>query len=157
MWELLFQITAVFLAVYAMLILLYRHWFMSFEQFDPSKIETPQTFFSIIIPARNEEANIGECLLSILKQSYPSELYELILINDHSTDATVSIVEKLQLKYTHLKLMHLADHLQDPLNSYKKKAIELAIGQSNGSWIITTDADTNQCPSICGGTCAVQK
>jgi cellulose synthase/poly-beta-1,6-N-acetylglucosamine synthase-like glycosyltransferase len=37
--------------------------------------------------------------------------------------------------------MHLADHLQDSLNSYKKKAIELAIGQSKGSWIITTDAD----------------
>ena len=48
----------------------------------------------------------------------------------------------MQLEYANLRLINFADHLQGTqLNAYKKKAIELAISQSNGTWIVTTDAD----------------
>ena len=141
MLEILFLVTAVILAIYALLILLYRHWFMSLEPFNSEQIANPITHFSIIIPARDEAANIEACLNSMLKQNYPTQLFEVIVINDHSTDETESIVKKMQEHFLNLRLLNLAAHLQDAHNSYKKKAIELAIGQSSGNWIITTDAD----------------
>ena len=52
------------------------------------------TLVSIIIPCYNEEKFIGECLQSIVDQSYPPELIELIVIDGNSTDKSVSIVQK---------------------------------------------------------------
>ena len=47
---------------------------------------------SIIVPARNEEDNLSSCLESLLHQSYPKELYEIILVDDDSDDNTAAIV-----------------------------------------------------------------
>ena len=95
---------------------------------------------SIIIPARNEEENIAACLDSICNQSYPKELYEVIVVDDHSTDNTAAIVKKYASQ--NVKLISLKETLNgEQLNSYKKKAIEIAIAQSGGELIITTDAD----------------
>lgn len=111
------------------------------EPFEPLVSIESCTHFSIVIPARDEEANIGNCLASILANHYPNHLYEIIVINDHSTDQTAAIVEKMQETHPQIKLIHLADHVAAGLNAYKKKAIELAISQTKGDWIITTDAD----------------
>lgn len=48
-------------------------------------------FISILVPARNEEAIVGECLSALAAQDYPG--YEIIFINDRSTDATLAIAE----------------------------------------------------------------
>jgi len=105
----------------------------------PDAVE-PRVFFSIIIPARNESANIEQCIQSILAQSYP--LYEIIVVDDHSTDDTPLLVEQLAKQYPQIKLIHLKDYLGgQSTNSYKKKAIEIAVEKSTGSWIVTTDAD----------------
>jgi cellulose synthase/poly-beta-1,6-N-acetylglucosamine synthase-like glycosyltransferase len=136
-----FIITAVLLAVYCILILIYRYWFRRLPVFELSKDIQPQHRFSVIIPARNEAAIISSCLLSVLQQNYPSELFEVIVINDHSTDDTESIIRGLQTDHPNLVLINLADHLNGELNSYKKKAIEIGIAQSKGDWIVTTDAD----------------
>ncbi|MEO7531739.1 MAG: glycosyltransferase [Sediminibacterium sp.] len=110
--------------------------------FQPDFSTKPQTKFSVIIPARDEEDNIYHCLQSILQQNYPADLLEVIAINDHSTDQTEMIIRSLQKEYHNLQLLNLSEHLGgNPLNAYKKKAIELAIAQSNGEWIVTTDAD----------------
>lgn len=102
--------------------------------------EKRETFLSIIIPARNEEKNIAACLDSICNQSYPGHLYEVIVVDDHSTDNTAAIVKKYA--HRHVQLISLGEVLNgEKLNAYKKKAIELAIAQSNGELIITTDAD----------------
>jgi cellulose synthase/poly-beta-1,6-N-acetylglucosamine synthase-like glycosyltransferase len=102
----------------------------------------PNTKFSIIIPARNEADNIDRFLPSILEQDYPLELFEVTVINDHSTDDTAQRVQALQKKYSHLHLIELSEHLEGfATNAYKKKAIEIAIAQCKGNWIITTDAD----------------
>jgi len=135
-------ITAILLSGYCLLILQYRKWLLRLPLFRVSKDTAPSTHFSIIIPARNEEANIQDCLSSVLQQQYPSALFEVIVINDHSTDQTESIIRTMQQAYSNLQLLNLKDHLQGKqLNAYKKKAIELAIGQSHGNWIVTTDAD----------------
>lgn len=100
----------------------------------------PSLKISVIIPARNEEENIALCLQSIVAQNYPKALLEIIVVNDHSTDATEQIVRSFELH--NVKLINLADHVNaDEINSYKKKAIEIAISQSTGELIVTTDAD----------------
>jgi len=102
----------------------------------------PNIFFSIIIPARNEEDNIGNCLRSIINQNYPKKLFEIIVIDDHSTDKTSLIISQFQEKNSNIKLINLQNELNGKqLNAYKKKAIEMAVEKAKGSWIITTDAD----------------
>lgn len=142
MYWILLVITAVLLLAYCLLILQYRQWYLRLPLFCNDPATQPRTKFSIIVPARNEEENIYQCLTSILQQNYPHELFEVILINDHSTDQTENIVRTLQKDHINLLLLNLADLLDGKqLNAYKKKAIELAIGHSNGTWIVTTDAD----------------
>jgi cellulose synthase/poly-beta-1,6-N-acetylglucosamine synthase-like glycosyltransferase len=122
--------------------LLYRYWFIKLQPFSLAASILPAIKFTIIIPARNEADNIGKCLRSILAQDYPRNLFEIIVIDDYSTDATPIIIQALQSSHANLKLIKLADILADkPLNSYKKKAIETAINQANNDWIVTTDAD----------------
>ena len=90
--------------------------------------------FSVIIAARNEEENIGSLIEDIQQQHYPSHLYELIIVDDHSTDSTAEVVKK----YPGIKLVQLTGM---QINSYKKKAIETGIAVSANEWIVTTDAD----------------
>ena len=134
-------LTAILLSAYCVLILLYRQWFLHLALYKKDN-ELPQTHFSVIIPARDEEENIETCLRSILQQNYPASLLEVIVINDHSTDQTEKIIRQLQNEFDNLQLLNLVDHIDNnPLNAYKKKAIEIAISKSKGNWIITTDAD----------------
>lgn len=102
----------------------------------------PKTKVSIIIPARNEAANIGKCLGSVLQNNYPKDLVEIIVVDDFSTDKTAEIAKKLLAEHGG-KVLRLQDYLssQERLNAYKKKALEIAINHSAGELIITTDAD----------------
>jgi len=98
-------------------------------------IKVPETMVSVIIAARNEEDKIAKTINDVLAQTYPRYLFELIIIDDHSTDRTAEIVKS----YESIKLIQLDE--QKVLNSYKKMAIQTAIGQAKGDLIITTDAD----------------
>ncbi len=99
---------------------------------------------SIIIPARNEEANIEKCVQSILDQKYDGTL-ELIVINDHSSDNTLALLEKFK---GHIKIINLEAMIEEKeAFAYKKKAIELAILKATGDLILTTDADTWRAPN----------
>ncbi len=110
----------------------------------------PRTRVSVVIPARNEAANIADCLESILNGSYPLDLLEIIVVDDHSEDATAAIVREFKRQEAKDKgqkdrilLLSLAEHLgKGPsLNSHKKKALALAIAHASGELIVTTDAD----------------
>ena len=135
-------IIIVFLIAHAALIENYRRWFLRIQPFTALSSAKPSVSFSVIIPARNEEDNIGSCLLSVLQQNYPQHLFEVVVVDDYSTDNTAGIVTQLQTQFPNLRLLQLEKLLrQKQLNSYKKKAIELAIQQAKGNWIVTTDAD----------------
>jgi cellulose synthase/poly-beta-1,6-N-acetylglucosamine synthase-like glycosyltransferase len=135
--EYLIAATGIFLLVYALLIYYYhRIWdripFLSQDlPFVPIKV-------SVIIPARNEAAHIQNCLLSLFSQSYPHVYTDILVVNDFSTDETADLVTKFGDK---CRLLNLSDYLADPVNSYKKKAIETGIDHSSGELIICTDAD----------------
>jgi cellulose synthase/poly-beta-1,6-N-acetylglucosamine synthase-like glycosyltransferase len=136
-------ITAIVLTIlYGFLIIQYRRWFLALPIFESPAEIVPITKFSIIIPARNEADNIERYLPTILAQNYPAELFEVTVINDHSTDDTALRVQNFQTKYSNLYLIELSEHLEGiATHAYKKKAIEIAIAQCKGNWIITTDAD----------------
>jgi len=98
---------------------------------------TPITKVSILIAARNEEDKIGKTIDDILAQDYDKNLVEVIIIDDHSTDETSAIISSYANQGVQLIQLNEAN----ALNSYKKKAIQTAIGQATGQLIITTDAD----------------
>jgi cellulose synthase/poly-beta-1,6-N-acetylglucosamine synthase-like glycosyltransferase len=141
-WNIIISISFVLFFFYAIIILLYRKWFLQLQYFKVNTNHQPQHKFSIIIPARNEEENIGQCLSSIIRQNYPSDFFEIIVVDDHSTDKTVNIVEEFKKENEHIKLIKLKDVLNGrQLNAYKKKSIETAIENASYDWIVTTDAD----------------
>lgn len=101
---------------------------------------TPQTKITVIIPARNEAANIGNCLNSLLLQSYSKQFFEVLVVDDFSEDNTAAIVQEYASQ--NIQLISLKDFIKPgEINSYKKKAIEIAVQYSTGELIVTTDAD----------------
>lgn len=126
---------------YAIAWLSLPNWQLATTQLIPKGLAaSPITpHLSIIIPARNEEENIAACIQSILNQSYSKNLYEIIVVNDHSTDATASIVKTFN--EPNIKCVDLINFIGNETNSFKKKGIEVGIAQANGELIITTDAD----------------
>jgi cellulose synthase/poly-beta-1,6-N-acetylglucosamine synthase-like glycosyltransferase len=77
---------------------------------------------------------------AIINQSYPKNLFEVLVVDDHSTDDTAAII--LSYRAQTVQLISLKDFADaTEINSYKKKAIEIAIQQSSGELIVTTDAD----------------
>lgn len=96
--------------------------------------QEPDLKLSVIIAARNEEENIGKLLQTIETQTYPKSLFEVIVVDDHSTDNTATIASS----FSFVKLIKLQF---DNINSYKKKAIETGIAAASGDLIVITDAD----------------
>ena len=63
-------------------------------------METKKTLISIIVPVYNTEKHIERCLDSIMKQDYPN--FEVILVNDGSTDESGIIIQKYKEKYKNI-------------------------------------------------------
>jgi len=95
------------------------------------------TRVTILIAARNEEESIHLTIEDILAQDYPRHLTEIIIVDDHSTDRTADIIRSYIDRG--VKLLQLNE--DQPLNSYKKKAISEAIALSTGELMVATDAD----------------
>lgn len=93
-------------------------------------------FISVVIAARNEESNIEQCLHSVLKQHYPPDRFEVIVVDDHSTDRTVSRIQTIRNFYPNVKLLKNL-----PTNHGKISALTFGIEEANGEIIVTTDAD----------------
>ena len=55
-------------------------------------------YVSIIIPALNEEENISDCIRSLLSQDFPKDQYEIIVVDNGSTDSTLDILKKLPIR-----------------------------------------------------------
>ncbi|MBU6157473.1 MAG: glycosyltransferase [Bacteroidetes bacterium] len=133
----MFWITAVLLILYGVLLLRYRSGWKQGVSLKAVATLIPQTKFSIIIVARNESESIKACLDSISRLRYPEALFETLVVDDHSEDDTAT----LAALYPKVQLIQLSEHVKEPIVSYKKKGIALAIEQSNGEYIVTTDAD----------------
>lgn len=92
---------------------------------------------SIIVCARNEEVHIGPCIRSIVSQQYPSDLVELIIVNDASTDRTLAIAES---ELQHAKCAYRI--INNPVKKGKKQSITSALKLALHPLIVLRDADT---------------
>lgn len=99
----------------------------------------PKTTFSIIVPFRNEEKNFRTLLDSISQLNYPIDLFEIIVIDDFSSDNSEKIFNKWRMENGLIQTT-LLENLRLS-NSPKKDAISRAVPVVKNEWIITTDAD----------------
>ncbi len=104
-----------------------------------NKLQSPTNLtISVIIAARNEEANLHDCLESVTNQTYPISLYEIIIINDGSTDGTERICNEFIKLYPNIKKIEIID---DKIIRGKANALAQGIEASTGDIILITDAD----------------
>ena len=95
---------------------------------------------SVLVPARNEGNNIVACLESLHRQTYPNELFEVIIIDDNSTDNTASVVQDYLRDKPNFRLIRKRDDGSEP--TFKKQALKLALDSVNTDIVMTIDADT---------------
>lgn len=103
---------------------------LSIKSHEPN-ITSQKLRLSVIVPFRNEKDNIKKLVESLCNQSYSHELFEVILVNDHSTDSF-----ELQNLPVNFSLHHVSAD-----KSGKKEALSYGISIAKGEIIITTDAD----------------
>lgn len=96
---------------------------------------------SIVIPARNEEKNIFGCIESIMANKYPAEKFEVIVVNDRSTDNTGTILKTLQSKYSNLLVHTITEDTVHRNLKGKPGALQVGIETAKGEIIMMTDAD----------------
>lgn len=96
---------------------------------------------SAIIPARNEEASIARAVESVAAQT---EIAEVIVVNDQSSDGTAAILSELSLRISKLKVLNI-DELP-PGWVGKNYAVSVGAAAAHSDWLLFTDADTYHMP-----------
>ena len=109
----------------------------------PTPPPTDAPLISVCIPARNEERNIRACLESILAQDYPN--FEVIVLDDRSTDGTSEILRQLSAQNDKLKFMNGSDLPKGWAG--KPHALFQASAAARGEWLCFVDADTFLSPN----------
>jgi len=129
-------VALVILLVYLFIIMRLTYGWLKLKHTKPSDTQ-PSTTVSIIIPARNEESVIGQCLTGLLAQEFPGGLLEILVVDDHSGDRTLEIARELSEKSRKIRITVLS--LTG--SSGKKAALNFAMKFAGGSFILCTDAD----------------
>jgi biofilm PGA synthesis N-glycosyltransferase PgaC len=93
----------------------------------------PVTFVSVVVACRDEQKNLPALLTHISLQNYPSDLFEVIIVNDSSTDKTVEVA----IGFSGIRNINILKNKGEG----KKQALRTGISASKGNLIITTDAD----------------
>ncbi len=114
---------------------------------DPSKEEKgtqghPDVGVSVLIPARNEEGSIGDCLRSILQSTHPN--LEVIVVDDHSEDGTAKIIDDIALLDSRVK-RHMSAPLPEGWNG-KQHACWQASQLASNDRLLFLDADVRLSP-----------
>lgn len=129
------------LTCYSFLIEFYRRSWNQVPEFSVSK-PVDEPFISVVIPLRNEETNIPALIESLEQQTYPRSRFEIILVDDYSTDRTWEVIQALSPDSSNIRPIKLSDQGgAEPVRAHKKFAIEKGIEEAMGELIVTTDAD----------------
>lgn len=129
---LLISISIVVGVLYLFLILAFIIGWNQHYTFEPKGNESVTTKVSVIIACKNEQENIQHLISYIAQQSYQN--FELIIVNDHSTDATKFLIKQAIPSFPKIKLL-------DAVGFGKKNAIKEGILHSTTDFIVTIDAD----------------
>jgi len=96
---------------------------------------------SVLVPARNEEDTIEECLMALALSNYPKEKFEIIAIDDRSTDSTLQIMQKVAAKFDNIKVLSIKDEQQKQNLRGKAGALHYGADAAVGDILLMTDAD----------------
>jgi len=108
------------------------------------EVPEPPPLVSVLIPARDEEKNIENCLESLRKQDYPN--FEVIVLDDNSTDETADVVDRIATVDKRIRLVE-----GEPLPegwAGKPFACHQLAKMAKGSWFLFVDADTTHAPHM---------
>ncbi len=114
-------------------------YYIKFER-EERKTLKRYPFVSVLVPAHNEARVIVQTVESLLRLNYPNESYEIIVVNDNSSDNSRALLEEIQARVPERALYVINT---DKTNGGKGKSNALNIGfqQSKGEYIIVYDAD----------------
>jgi cellulose synthase/poly-beta-1,6-N-acetylglucosamine synthase-like glycosyltransferase len=118
--------------VYLVLITIFLIGWFRLSSFEPTSAEKINTKISLVIACRNEEQSLPKLLANLAQQSYQE--FELLLINDHSTDSTLEIMMGAKSYFKNIQII-------DALGFGKKNALNEGVSKADEKFIITTDAD----------------
>ncbi len=90
--------------------------------------------YSFLVPVYNVEHYLGKCINSLLEQNYPVEEYEIVLVDDGSTDSSGEICDRFAVNYSFIKTIH-----QD--NRGLMQARRAGVQASEGEYLIFIDSD----------------
>lgn len=121
---------------YSVIILMFRSGVRKLKNRDINEHSGKLRTLTVIVSARNEENNIGICLESLVNQQYPKEKYEVIIVDDQSTDNTALIIQDFITTHPYNFRMYATSGLGG-----KKEAFNTGIKYASGEIILTTDAD----------------
>ena len=109
-----------------------------------SKMPKNAPMVSVLIPARNEEDKIAQCLETLLRQDYLA--YEILVLDDESTDSTAGIVKQFAAKDNRLRIISGLP-LPDGWSGKNYACHQLA-EEAKGEWLLFVDADTTHAPNM---------
>ncbi|MDI3550004.1 MAG: hypothetical protein PWQ15_1106 [Methanobacterium sp.] len=110
---------------------------------DPKVTDDALPKVSVVVPAHNEEANIGICLESLVESEYPDGKMEIILVDDGSTDGTLNKARSFESKAeSHGKKLRIITKS----HTGKVQTLNTGLKKCRGSIIITIDADAKMAP-----------
>mgnify|MGYP003556521670 FL=1 len=133
--QILLNIVLIFTALYLIFITSFTIGLNSLKEKFYNYNKNLTTKVSVLIAARNEEDNIEKLLESLCNQSYNKDLFEVIIVDDHSTDNTKDIIKRyINNREIDLKIIE-ADNIG------KKAAISQALHSAVNKLVIVTDAD----------------
>lgn len=98
-----------------------------------------QKFVSVLIAVRDEEEYIERCIQSLIKQSYPKDLYEIIVVDDHSTDGTAEKLQRFMASESNIRYFRTDDTIKLPPG--KTRALVTGLRHCKGEIILQTDGD----------------
>lgn len=127
----------IILALYVLLIIRYAFGWSKLKKLS---LEHSSKKVSVIIALRNEESQIDYLLKSLQSQIYPTDKLEFILVNDHSTDATLELLQQSAME--NLQIVNMPDG-----EFGKKNAIKKAVALAEGDIILASDADCSFSPN----------
>ena len=132
--------TVLFFAFIAIVIIQFIYYIGIFGQFSFAKSQniTPKKIpISVIVCAKNEAENIKKFFPLLVTQDYPE--YEIVLIDDASSDDTLDIFEEYEKQYSNVKLVKVQNN--EAFWGNKKYALTLGIKASKNEYLVFTDAD----------------
>lgn len=112
--------------------------FSKFTFLKPKKITPKNLGVSVIICAKNEAENLKKFLPSIISQNYPN--FEIVLINDASSDDTLDVIETFASQHSNIKIVNVKNN--EAFWANKKYALTLGIKASKNNYLLFTNADS---------------